>query len=274
MIKLTGYEALISRFFDPLMLNRDSLLKDIQSQFLIRLQTTSEPYFCQLCQKIHTVGDLYTQHVDSAEYFPSRIKLPLHSPDNVSHEEIVGIYYTRNGNYLQALKSGVQLDLRPEPHNRHDSYAVSVWHDEHKLGYIPRGPNRRVFSAINHEEVTCLLGRYSPSYYSDHEYRRYYSRYDTDSEFSPERATITIHIFDPNKLQRIFTGLLELIEYTPQIPSLQGQIVDALKILGYRALRLLEARLDTMNPIVRQIYLAVSNHYKISLKNTEFAIIL
>ncbi len=200
--------------------------------------------------------------------------MPLHSPDNVSHEEIVGIYYTRNGNYLQALKSGVQLELQPEPHNRYDSNAVSLWHDGHKLGYIPRGPNRRIFSALNHEEVTCLLGRYSPSHYSDHEYRRYYSRYDDPSDFSPERATITIHIFDPKKLQQIFTGLMELSLYIPQIPSLQAQLVNGLEILGYRALRLLESRYDEMNPIEREIFLQLSGRYKVPLDHSEFAVVL
>ena len=149
MIKSMGYEALLSRFFDPLTLNRTILLKDIQNQFHIRLHTSSMPYFCEKCQKKHSQGEIYTSHKNSAVFFPHKVKIPQHSPDNVFHEDIVGIYYTQNGNYLRGLKSGTQLELHPEPDNQYDSFAVSVWHDGRRLGFIPRGPNRRIFTALN-----------------------------------------------------------------------------------------------------------------------------
>ena len=275
MIKSMDYDALLSQFFDPLTLNRALLLKDIQNQFQNLLQTTLKPYYCISCQKIHIPGDLHTAHKKSAIIFPKWVKIPQHSPDNVFHEEIVGIYYTRKGHYLRRLKSGTQLELHPEPDNQYDSYAVSVWHDGRKLGFIPKGPNRRIFSALNRtEEITCLLGHYSPSYYSDHESRRYYSRYEADNDFSPERASITIHLYNPDKLQQIFTGLMELVEYITQISSLQTQIVDALEILGYRALLLLESRYDELNTIERKIYHTFSDRFKVQLDNSEFTIIL
>jgi HIRAN domain len=39
------------------------------------------------------------------------------------------------------LKTGTLLTLKREPQNSHDSYAISVCHGTHKIGYLPREHN-------------------------------------------------------------------------------------------------------------------------------------
>jgi hypothetical protein len=114
------------------------------------------------------------------------------------HTKIVGIYYTNNGDYISSLKEGTNLELKAEPDNRYDSYAVSVWHEGRKLGYIPKTENRPVFNTIslNKTATFCILGQYKPSS------SRYSSRrHSTYRDFTPERAYITIHTFNDESIQ-------------------------------------------------------------------------
>ena len=113
------------------------------------------------------------------------------------HIQIVGIYYTGNGNYISQLPPKTILELRPEPHNKYDKYAVSVWHDNHKLGYLPKGKNIPFFNSLDEEDyasfpksnIICLLGCYIPSFRKNtsHSGRKY--------RFQPERADITISTY-------------------------------------------------------------------------------
>ena len=103
------------------------------------------------------------------------------------HLQIVGIYYQRKGEYLSKLQGKTQLELRSEPNNKHDKFAVSVWHNNEKLGYLPRDINKPFFKALNSNKLilTCFLGCYIPS-----SENKYYGR-----KFQPERANITIHTY-------------------------------------------------------------------------------
>lgn len=103
------------------------------------------------------------------------------------HLQIVGIYYTKNGKYLSKLPTKTLLELRAEPNNRYDKFAVSVWHNNKKLGYLPRNQNQSFFTALTSNSLTlnCLLGSYIPS-----SEKKNYGR-----RFQPERANITIHTY-------------------------------------------------------------------------------
>ncbi len=43
------------------------------------------------------------------------------------------------------LKIGTKLDLEIEPNNKFDAYAVAVYFNKYKLGYIPRTSNKELF---------------------------------------------------------------------------------------------------------------------------------
>jgi hypothetical protein len=102
------------------------------------------------------------------------------------HLQIVGIYYTKNGRYLSQLPPKTQLELRAEPNNKYDRFAVSVWHNNKKLGYLPRHKDEPFFNALlENATLNCLLGCYIPSSHN---------KYST-KKFQPERAKVTIHTY-------------------------------------------------------------------------------
>lgn len=43
---------------------------------------------------------------------------------------------------LRDLAVGTKLKLVTEPENRHDDFAVAIYKDKYKLGYIPRHSNK------------------------------------------------------------------------------------------------------------------------------------
>ncbi|MEX2681662.1 MAG: HIRAN domain-containing protein [Candidatus Sigynarchaeota archaeon] len=101
------------------------------------------------------------------------------------HVQVVGIYYTGNDQYVSGLPSGTELELKAEPENRYDPFAVSVWHKGKKLGYIPRAENKPYFKALIEGimPVRCVLGCFIPKGESA---RRYYT---------PPRANVTISTY-------------------------------------------------------------------------------
>jgi len=181
----------------------------------------------------------------------------------------VGIYYTKNGHILRRLPQGTIFTLKPEPNNQYDSHAVSVWYESDRIGYIPRDSNAVVFNALSSEKVTCMFGRYRPSFSS----RRgsYWDR-DRNSSFNPERADITIHIFNPETLHDILEGYIRLISVANNLPDFQDKIAEELYILGYRTIKILENQRQTAN--LKIILSKLYDKFKITIKDSEFSILL
>ena len=107
------------------------------------------------------------------------------------HIQIVGIYYTGNEKYISRLPPKTVLKLRPEPDNNYDKYAVSVWCQNNKLGYLPMGENIPFFNSLIEDNfnIVCLLGCYTPRFKK--------TGYDSGSgyRFQPERADVTISTY-------------------------------------------------------------------------------
>lgn len=57
---------------------------------------------------------------------------------------IAGFRYYDGMDELPRLSAGTRLDLRPEPSNPHDAFAVEIRHGSAKLGYVPRFCNRHI----------------------------------------------------------------------------------------------------------------------------------
>jgi hypothetical protein len=56
--------------------------------------------------------------------------------------QVAGLAYYEVKAVIHALQPGAALRLVAEPTNRHDEFAVELWHGKHKLGYVPRSDNR------------------------------------------------------------------------------------------------------------------------------------
>ncbi len=52
---------------------------------------------------------------------------------------------------FENLKIGTELQLKHDPTNHYDKYAVEIYYNEHKLGFIPRGinPLQNSFSSVS-----------------------------------------------------------------------------------------------------------------------------
>lgn len=81
---------------------------------------------------------------------------------------MAGFRYHKEGMPLRKLPKGTKLSLQPEPGNLYDEYAVAVYRHDHKLGYIPRPFNRKVFDCLfNQVELNVTvrhLRKYAPDY--------------------------------------------------------------------------------------------------------------
>lgn len=57
---------------------------------------------------------------------------------------IAGFSYWQGCEAFEHLKIGTQLDLIREEDNAFDPYAVAIYYEDYKLGYIPRGSNHDI----------------------------------------------------------------------------------------------------------------------------------
>ena len=57
---------------------------------------------------------------------------------------IAGFGYWEGCEAFEQLKIGTKLDLVREADNPFDPYAVAIYYDEYKLGFIPRGSNHDI----------------------------------------------------------------------------------------------------------------------------------
>lgn len=57
---------------------------------------------------------------------------------------VAGFQYHEGREVLADIRKGQLLDMRPEPENVHDAFAVALFWRGRKLGYIPRSDNRHI----------------------------------------------------------------------------------------------------------------------------------
>jgi hypothetical protein len=82
-----------------------------------------------------------------------------------SHFAIAGFTYYDGADVFDRLKIGAPLTLAAEPENKFDPYAVAVYFEEYKLGYVPRGDNKEIhkFLLLGHDELfTAKINRIAP----------------------------------------------------------------------------------------------------------------
>ena len=64
--------------------------------------------------------------------------------EHFANFHIAGFSYYEGVLAFEKLKVGAQVSIKPEPTNTYDKYAVEIYHEENKLGYIPKGENRQI----------------------------------------------------------------------------------------------------------------------------------
>ncbi|GIW75808.1 MAG: hypothetical protein KatS3mg104_0871 [Phycisphaerae bacterium] len=65
---------------------------------------------------------------------------------------------------INKLRRGMNLRVVRQPHNLHDSNAIQLFMGPYLLGYIPRGPNRKLARRLDAAEVLiCRINRVDPN---------------------------------------------------------------------------------------------------------------
>ena len=77
---------------------------------------------------------------------------------------IAGFLYYDGVEVFHELQIGSEVQLVPEPENRYDEYAVAIYFQGKKLGFIPRGMNKQISKLLNHgyNPFTVKINRISP----------------------------------------------------------------------------------------------------------------
>ena len=77
---------------------------------------------------------------------------------------LAGFMYYDGVEVFNELKIGTELRFVPEPENRHDEYAVAIYLNDTKLGFVPRGENKIISKLlhIGHDVFTVKINRLSP----------------------------------------------------------------------------------------------------------------
>ena len=71
-------------------------------------------------------------------------KVKVENKRHLANFHIAGFGYWDAAEAFEQLKVGTLLELRREPDNRFDAYAVAIYFGEYKLGFIPRTDNREI----------------------------------------------------------------------------------------------------------------------------------
>ena len=73
---------------------------------------------------------------------------------------IAGFQYYDGAAVLPNLQPGTTLNLRTQPDNPHDPFAVEILHGRTKLGYVPRFCNRQLSRLLDSEDPpTCEVAQ-------------------------------------------------------------------------------------------------------------------
>jgi hypothetical protein len=73
-------------------------------------------------------------------------------PVLIQESPLAGFQFHRGDMVWPSLSVGAPLALTREPNNSHDTNAVAVYYQNHKLGYVPRGENSAVAQMLDRGE--------------------------------------------------------------------------------------------------------------------------
>lgn len=82
-----------------------------------------------------------------------------------THFEIAGFTYYDGALVFNQLQIGSALNLVYEPDNKFDPYAVAIYFEGNKLGYVPRGENKPISKLLEmgHNILEAYIQRIDPT---------------------------------------------------------------------------------------------------------------
>jgi hypothetical protein len=261
-----------SRLADPLSPDKPLLLtkyRQIHDELLARDKLI---YFCGHCKFQHKTGQIYHDHKPFAQMMYSLPPVKIHPFEQHYLLPLQKTHHYQAENHLKNLLTGTSLELEM------GTRTIIVKYQGNPVGEIPghtrKYQNIRTALEQNTELVRCVLDTYQP---------REIKRTTTEilmgdiiqsrdlyfSEIVPETALVSIQIVDVGKYNRIFAGLLEMVDY-------HSDILPAFIMLGQRGMKDLELLLQSKTPNkakIAEILDQLHRYFKIPTKE-RFSIML
>jgi len=76
---------------------------------------------------------------------------------------VAGFYYYEGPEIVQKMEPGEILNMKPEPKNVHDKYAVELQYKGTMIGYIPRSDNRHISRLLQQGlNMVCTIREVNP----------------------------------------------------------------------------------------------------------------
>lgn len=85
---------------------------------------------------------------------------------------IAGFTYWDGATAFRKLEIGLPLALKREKDNAFDPYAVAIYFEQYKLGFVPRNQNKEIskFLEMGYEDIfEIVVNRISPEEHPEHQ---------------------------------------------------------------------------------------------------------
>ena len=77
---------------------------------------------------------------------------------------VAGFQYYKGPRLIKKINPGDKLTLSVEPANAHDEFAVAIFYNEHKIGYVPMSDNRHISRLLQeHMKLHCEAAEVHPT---------------------------------------------------------------------------------------------------------------
>ncbi|VAW28092.1 hypothetical protein MNBD_BACTEROID07-1543, partial [hydrothermal vent metagenome] len=84
-------------------------------------------------------------------------------PVLLEHFYIAGYNYYDGDKVENQLNYNDRLTIKRENNNLHDGKAISLWHNRHKLGYVPRHKNSTLAKLLDQQiEIKAVINQIFP----------------------------------------------------------------------------------------------------------------
>lgn len=86
--------------------------------------------------------------------------------------QIAGFTYYEGAEVFNELKIGTHLTLKREPENKFDPYAIALYYNDKKLGFVPRGENKELskFLEMGYSDIfTATINQIDPHEYPENQ---------------------------------------------------------------------------------------------------------
>ena len=122
-------------------------MKNTLFEFCEKLKNIPLEYPIEEQENVNNMGDLKNDFDDGDE---DNNEYDVVWKDNRYNSfYIVGFSYCKEENIFEKLTVGTELQLVAEPKNEYDKYAVAIYFNEYKLGFVPQNQNKTISKFLN-----------------------------------------------------------------------------------------------------------------------------